>query len=274
VVSGGANAGRRRVRDPIFGVRYCTGEQGRVCMVELKLKPARVAFALFAGFSILLIAYAGVATARVQYPAFAMPFAELFDFDREGNISSWYNSTLFIIAAFASWLNFLHANQSDRRQRRHWQAIALIMLALSIDELVALHELLGAVTGLQSQFYFGWVIVVAPLAALLALSFIPFLLRLPRMIALILIVSGVIYLSGAVGLEIAAGKIVESIVQTPRPEMTPEHWALIARNPAYLLEVALEESFEQCGLIVFIYGALRHLSQSGAVLRAGFSTAT
>lgn len=235
-------------------------------MVELKLSPRRIALGLFGVFLLLLICYAVVVVFRLQAGDHQLLIDPLFDFDREGNFPSWFNSVLFVLAAAASFINGRFAHRHDPRQAARWLALAAVMMFLSVDELVAFHELLGQFKALRGTFYFSWMMVFGPLAAALGLWFIPFLLRLPRTIALPLAFSGVVFLTGAIGFEILGGKIVESITHVPSSEVTPEQWAIVARTPLYLLEVALEESFEQCGLIIYIYAALRYLSVANATM--------
>lgn len=243
-------------------------------MVEIKLAPRHVALGLFAGFAVLLACYVTIAISRVQSGNPDPWFAPLLDFDREGNIPSWYNAILFVIAAWASWINSKYAAALDPRQARHWFVISIVLIVLSVDELAALHELLSAFKSLQTAVNFGWIVILGPLAALLGLWFIPFLLRVPRTISVYLLAAGIVYLTGAVALEVVGGQIVEGIVHVPRSEMSPEQWAQIARNRTYLLEVAFEESCEQCGLILYIYASLSYLSQAGAVLHATFASQT
>jgi hypothetical protein len=241
------------------------------CMMEIRLEPRRVALCLLWVFVGLLASFGYVAVWRIQSGGQDGWIAPLFDFDREGNFPSWYNSILFVLAAWISWINSKYASRHDRRQSLYWAIVAAVLLILSVDELVALHELLPSVRSSEGLVNFGWVTILGPVAAVFGLSFVPFLLRLPRRVAFCLIASGAVYVTGAVVLEVIGGQIAEKIVLVPRSEMLPDHWLTIARNRFYLLEVALEESFEQCGLILYIYGAMTYLSQAGAVLSASFA---
>jgi hypothetical protein len=239
-------------------------------MTELKLTPSRVALSLLAVVAFLLACYAAVAFHRLESTGPDARFAMLFDLDLEGNIPSWYNSSLFIIGSAVSWICGQFARQLDRKQTYHWFAISAVMLVLSIDELLALHELLGNIPMLKGGFVFGWIMVVGPIAALFGLWFVPFLFRLPASIALCLAAAGLIYLGGAIGLESVGGKIAEAITQTPSDQITPELSQLVTHNRWYLTEVALEETCEMSGLILYIYGALRYLARARATLHASF----
>ena len=95
----------------------------------------------------------------------------LLDMDREATAVVWLSSaTLLAIAALAFVAGWLSPTRS--RTRRGWWLIGVWFVLLSLDETAGLHDLAGEIT----QTYFdqewltsgGWVIVVAPFAAIIA----------------------------------------------------------------------------------------------------------
>ena len=110
------------------------------------------------------------------------------------------------------------ASANRDKTRPYWFAIAAGFLILAIDEVAGLHE------SLNSAIVPSWALFGGVLVAVVALAFIPFLLSLQRRLALMFVVAGVIYVAGAI--------IVELLGEE-----------LDADSIAYVLAVALEEGW-------------------------------
>jgi lipopolysaccharide export LptBFGC system permease protein LptF len=78
--------------------------------------------------------------------------------------------------------------------------------------------------------------------AVVALAFIPFLLSLQRRLALMFVVAGVIYVAGAIVVELLSEE-------------------LDADSFAYVLAVALEEGLEMLGALLFLYLNLERMQR-------------
>jgi hypothetical protein len=103
----------------------------------------------------------------------------------------------------------LLAQREGRTNRRGWRTIAVMLTAASIDKVATFHELLGGalrrLLDLGGVFLYAWVLPAGLVVAVLGGSLLPFLLRLPRRVGRLLIVAGLIYVLGALGLELAEG---------------------------------------------------------------------
>jgi len=174
----------------------------------------------------------------------------LINLDAEMTIASWYSSTLMTLAALLLVLSGAVARTPSDGNRWHWWALALIFIYMSLDETVQIHELasmfLPGRDNFPAIFHFTWVVLAAPLMLVVGLAFVPFLLRLPRRIAGLIVLSGLIYVSGAFVMELVAGYIVA------------EHGP---KTAGYYASVVAEEGLELAGLTMFVYtlGALQAL---------------
>jgi len=121
---------------------------------------------------------------------------------------------------------------------------------MSIDEVAAFHEVIG--NDLMTRrfdftgyLYYPFVLPGAVIAAVVALSFLRLLRRLPAWVVTGTVASGALYLSGTLGLEAISGK-----------------WASVhgVENLVYMLLTDAEELIEMLALIL-MYGTFeRYLS--------------
>jgi hypothetical protein len=83
---------------------------------------------------------------------------------------------------------------------------------MSIDELVELHEWLGLlpkVEELGGPAYYGWVVPIGVLVLIFALSYLKFLVHLPWKTRLKVALAGVLYVGGALGIELILGTFAD-----------------------------------------------------------------
>lgn len=175
-----------------------------------------------------------------------------FNFGKEKNFPSIYSS-LLLLGASAS-LMFTHFRYRIKASSKYlWITLSLVFLFLSLDELLRIHEKLGGSikhlfpdTGL---FYYTWVIPYVIALAILLFAITKPLFRLPKKTIYGFILSGVVFVGGAVGMEIVSGLYIKN------SGMPLE----IAENslPVYIF-YTIEESLEMIGVILFIYYILSY----------------
>ena len=109
-------------------------------------------------------------------------------------------------------------------------------LALSIDEVAGLHE------SINTAIEISWAYPAAVLVLILGLSFIPFLLSLERRLAVLFVTSGLIYISGVLGVEVLSEDMDED-------------------SMAYGFATAVEEGMEMLGALLFLSVNLNELKK-------------
>ncbi len=171
-------------------------------------------------------------------------FAPKIDLGNEANFPTYFSSLLLLFSSALLAAIALHASHSSRIFTRHWWALSAIFGILSMDEIVGLHELavgpLRNAFRLTGVFYFAWVIPGAIFVAIFSVVFMRFLFHLPRRCRLRIAIAGIVYVGGALGVELIGGNYVY------------HHGD---ESFAYSMVVAVEESMEMTGAILFI-GAL------------------
>jgi hypothetical protein len=171
-------------------------------------------------------------------------YIRLFDLDAEANIPTWFSTSVLF---FCSLLVGAWAKKANRAPYAvHWLCLSLLFLFLSIDEAASLHEALGAFleNKLHPTGFFtaAWVIPGLAFIAVVLISYLKFLWHLPQKTRYQFLGAGIIYVLGAVGLEMIAANFWWSSNQL--------------EGFSYALLVAGEEFLEMSGVIAFIYSFL------------------
>ncbi len=173
----------------------------------------------------------------------------LLSLSYEGNLPTWYSASLLVLcggvlAVIAS------AAKSDRWR---WWLLSVGFFYISFDETVGIHEAVDAMfENTSGIFYFGWVLPAAAIVAVLGILYLPFLRRLPRASRRRFVLSGAIYLTGALFLELPLG-------------LWTEHAG--NENLVYAAIDLIEESLEMIGASLFLVGLVDHLCGDEGIYR-------
>lgn len=172
----------------------------------------------------------------------------IFDFNSEKSIPTLYSLMLLV---FASILLFMIALNYRRLGSSYipWLGLSLIFIYLSIDELCEVHEYLGEVTKQYFQgaglFYYSWIIPYGIALLVFIIVYSRFFFKLPKETKVVFLISGVIFVSGAMGFEMLGGRQYELSQST--------------NTVLYSFFYSCEETFEMLGIALFIYGLIRHI---------------
>ncbi|MBL3527281.1 MAG: hypothetical protein JMN27_07085 [gamma proteobacterium endosymbiont of Lamellibrachia anaximandri] len=172
----------------------------------------------------------------------------LFNLNREWSIPSFYASFAVL---FCSLLLTLIAWVHHRRGEmdfKYWYGLAVIFLLLAIDEYTDIHnrifEPVHSHLKAIGMISYAWLLVYVPLLLAMLLIYRRFLTRLPEQIAKLLILAGVVYLVGAIGINFIGDQYTYS-----------ERRVAVS----YAVIYTLEELCEMLGIIMFIYALLKYM---------------
>lgn len=173
----------------------------------------------------------------------------LLDLDSEESILNWLSSIVLFADAL---LLFLVASNRHARHlafATHWYVLAIGFAGLSFDETASLHEKLSGILHkslhTSGAFEFAWVIPALIFCGLLFLFYIPFLRALPARIGSALFLAGLLYVGGAVGVEMIAGSIYEHLPLDSLP---------------YRIVTSFEEAMEISGALLLAFVVGRNLA--------------
>ena len=173
-----------------------------------------------------------------------------FRLDAEATIPMWFSSMLMLVCSLLAAVAALVHRHQRRADVWRWGMISVILLGMSMDEAVVLHEMaIRVIRGFMPTsglFFYAWVVVAIPAVVVVASLGAPMLRRLPRRTAVGLPLSATIFCVGAIGMEMVGGKVFEAAGETA---------TLI-----YVVVTSLEEGLEMAGLVVCFYVLLDYLA--------------
>jgi hypothetical protein len=173
------------------------------------------------------------------------------DLDTEASLPTWFSSGLMLVCALALLAIAVQVKRESLFKALPWLILAGFFFALSLDEIATIHEWLSASLSAHMNntglFYFAWTLpaLVVCLAGLAC--FVPFILGFNGVDRTLLIGSAVVFLSGAIGMEMLGGAEAELSGVT---------------SLRYRLLMTVEESLELAGLLIFMLFLLRRLRAS------------
>lgn len=185
--------------------------------------------------------------------------ADLFWVNGDRDVWTWASAMIELICAILLAVIWASERRRDSRFARYWLGLAILFLAMSVDDVAAVHERSERAlawlptTGL---FYFKWTLLAWPFVIVVGLVYLRFLLKLPGWVRWGIVLAGGLFVGGAVGME-----MISSYIGYHQGE-----------SPLYQAHTLVEECVEQAGLIVFIHVLLRYLASQGVTLAVGFGT--
>jgi hypothetical protein len=182
-------------------------------------------------------------------------FEHLLALDREHNLASWYSSLILLLGAVLLTLIWSMGRRRGDPLWRYWLGLAVIFFCIAIDESATIHEtvvgrlLITTLPTLTTSGYrlYPWVLTGVAFVGVVGIIYLRFMARLPPVTRWGLILAGVLYVTGVLGMD----------VLEENAESTGGRGTL-----RYGLLVAAEESLEMAGVLTLLYVLWRYLVSS------------
>lgn len=191
----------------------------------------------------------------VQVPGRIEQLLQEFDVDAEGNVPTWYSVLLLAAAGGLALLTGVLRRRQAQPRWGWWTASGIVLLLLSLDESASIHEqafepmqqLFGVTSG---PFKFAWVIAGLAAVIVVLIVFARFYLSLPNDTKVGLGIGAVVYLGGALGMEMLAGAV--------QPYLVP-----VGSSTSFAMNMlsGVEELVEMTGVVLVIRAILVHLAR-------------
>jgi hypothetical protein len=184
-------------------------------------------------------------------------FNRIFNLDIEANAPSFFSSLLFLCATVLLYIISLRAESGKVK----WRLLSFVFLFLCLDEAVSIHE--ETIYFMQNllarndhrdfngYLHFAWVLPYMVLFLAVAAYYLKFVLNLPKVTRNLFIVSGIVYVAGAVGCEMIGGHFFK----------------VYGKTHLWWIAVTFEEMLEISGLILFNYALLDYFVGFRVMLR-------
>ncbi|OUS26774.1 hypothetical protein A9Q99_16270 [Gammaproteobacteria bacterium 45_16_T64] len=198
-------------------------------------------------FALMLLNLLGIVSKFGFDHDYVYGLVPLFDFDTEKNIPTFFSACMLMLSS-AILATITHIYRRGGEAFIAWGGLSIIFVFLSIDEIASIHERfiepVRTLLNVSGLLFYAWVIPYGLALAVFMVLYLEFLLNLPEKIMRLFLLSGGIYVSGALGVELLGGR----------------HVSLYgADNYGYALFCTVEETLEMVGISLFIYTLLRHM---------------
>lgn len=187
--------------------------------------------------------------------------AAIFDVGEETSVPTWFSSANIALSAILALLIGIRDKTTNKTLGLYWIALAVILLGMSVDEVAAIHERannLPRVFGFAAPLDEGhqWLVYGTIITIVVALVFIPFVRKISKDTALLLVLAAAVFVSGALGLEFA-GSVMIATGMAERGDFI------------YDLRRLLEEGAEMYGIAILNYCLLREHAPGRVALAVG-----
>ncbi|WP_209329988.1 hypothetical protein [Lunatimonas salinarum] len=229
--------------------------------VKVRLLPGTALKWLVLGISVLLFLYIVAIYVYLETPhlrPYQEFFIRLFDFNQEANVPSFFSAILLLATSFLLFLvSFCERN--FHRNYWGWIGLGVVFCFLAVDEATSIHEfLIGFFRekfNLSGFFYYAWVVPYGIGIIVLVFMYIPFFLKLDVKMFKLMMLSGLIFVTGAIGFEMLGGRAFEE---------NGLHLRL-------MIFYTVEELLEMLGVSIFLYSLLDYLSRESRKLSIMFA---
>ena len=212
--------------------------------IDFVVDPARVLRILLRMIAVLVTLSTATQAMRLYLPDYPLrdSIADLFYVDFEQSVPTLYSSVMLLANALLFGVISHAHRRGGQPYVRHWGVLAILFLLLALDEFAVLHEqairpfraLLDVDGG---PLWWAWVVPAALAVAILGIALSRFLLHLPRPTRRRLLASGILFVGGAIGIEMVGAAYGS---------------AHGLDNFAYVLIATVEESLEMLGTALLI----------------------
>ena len=167
----------------------------------------------------------------------------MFDLGREDSIPTAFSAMNLLVASGLSFILYRQGRSFGEPKSLYWMILSMLFLAMATDEVAGIHERLNKLqeyTGMLIPVArtYAWLPYGAALVCIVFLFFVPFLAQLKRRTATLLVLSGAIFVAGAIGFEFLNGWLLY------------KHY-VGSKDLIYFLIKLFEEGFELYGIVLF-----------------------
>jgi hypothetical protein len=184
------------------------------------------------------------------YHAEVLDYSRFLDFDTEVNLPTFYSALAIMFCALLLLVIYLCQKSTNTPFNKYWLGLSLIFAFLGADEMLRFHEefspIAAHMVNATGLFYFPWVLIYGFFTLLLGVIYWPWFKQLPSNIRTQFLVSAIVFVGGAIGLEMIGASIAE--------EFGRHNWR-------YTIAYTLEEMLEMIGVLLFIKALLNYMQQ-------------
>ena len=215
---------------------------------------------LFLVTATLALCSAVSALAAVSGHRGLLGFARLFDVGSELSIATFVSTLNLVLASVLLYLLYRSRREIGSEDYRCWQLLSLLFFGLAMDESISIHENFAKVYHfLVERGWFPsimdsheWLPFGVLFVVVAAVVFLPQLRKVDFQTAKLMVLAGVVFVTGAVGFEYLGAVMLETGFVASKSE------------PIYVARRLFEESFEMYGIVLFNWAVYREMLRTPA----------
>lgn len=174
-------------------------------------------------------------------------FLRLLDVGSELSIPTFFSILNLFFSSLLLLIIYAYEKIQQHTGAKYWLFLSLIFVFLSADESASIHENFDQVfdffkyhgLNLPSLGTHNWVIFGLFFVAVIGITLIPFLKSLPKKTLFYFVISGAVFITGAIGFEYLGAIMLKTGFVESKKDM------------AYLIRRIFEEGFEMYGIAMF-----------------------
>ncbi|BAN01751.1 hypothetical protein YM304_14370 [Ilumatobacter coccineus YM16-304] len=217
----------------------------------IEIRPLHLLNVLVGISGLFFVTHSVAVTLAIERGITGRGFIDKVNLGIDTAIPTWFAALLLFMSAVALLVVYRTSAAIDPRNGRHWLGLSVIFALLSIDEVAAIHEWVGDQGLIENRtgvLYYQWVVVGIAFVIAVGLVYLPFLARLDRRSRNLFVLSGALYVGGAVLMEMVNAAVGSATEDGER-------------GLQYALQTGVEELFEMVGAAVFLYSVLDVLAR-------------
>ena len=223
--------------------------------MQIKITPKWIAIVLAAAITGLTVIHTTLQSIRFITGEMT-GLVWFFSLGSDGNVPTFYSSFAILLCAAL----LLGIAIGDLRERKipaaYWFGLAVIFAFLAADEMLMLHERLiepvRDALDTSGLFYYAWIIPYGVALLVFLVVYLRFLLLLPKRTAALFVTAGVLFVAGAIGLEMFGGMQAETHGK---------------ENVVYVALQTIEELLEMIGIALFAFALADYADKRWGGLR-------
>ncbi|MGI9553298.1 MAG: hypothetical protein ACR2NC_00110 [Thermodesulfobacteriota bacterium] len=186
-------------------------------------------------------------------------FQNLFSLLFETSIPTFFSTLNLLLSSVLLWVIAKNTELTEGKNRKLWISLSVIFLFLALDEGTQIHELIGVYTNSifnfppGHPFHYSWVIPYSVLILIIGLLYLKFLFTLPVAIRNGIIAAGLLFVLGAIGLEMVEATELRNIDRV-------SYIRKYNFDRAYIVP-AVQELIEMVAISYFNYILLKYMAQ-------------
>lgn len=216
---------------------------------------------LRACIAISLVLFALHTVTRWLYDRYGTGGIDILNLGKDSAIPTWFAALLLgstgLIFALV-WRDV--EREGNRREALRWAGLAAIFIAMSVDEVAAIHEWAGEQISLDQRggfLTYDWIVLGAPLVVIVGLAYLRFVLGFEPRARMLFFVGAAFFVGGGLVIEAFNSALTGSGRQD---------------TFRYGFQTGVEELFEFVGASMFLAAAMTIAAGRAVVLHVGFST--